>query len=90
MKLLRTLLISESELNLVKNYLLGTLLRNADGPFALSDRYRGLLEYGLDETYYTAFVETINNITLTTLKELAEKYFSEESMFELIVGKIDK
>jgi len=90
LKLLRTLLISESELNLVKNYLLGTLLRNADGPFALSDRYRGLLEYGLDETYYTAFVETINNITPTTLKELAEKYFSEESMFELIVGKIDK
>jgi len=89
LKTLRTKLVSKTELDLVKNYILGTLLRNADGPFALSDRFKGLLEYGLNEDYYVSFVEKINNITPTELNQLSQNYLHEESMYELIVGKGD-
>ncbi len=89
LKKLRTDLISENELNLVRNYMLGALLRNADGPFALADRFKALLEYDLTEEYYVSFVETINNITPKELQQLAQKYFHEDSMYELIVGKME-
>ncbi len=89
LKLLRTELISENELNLVRNYMLGNLMRNADGPFALSDRFRGLLEYGLNEDYYASYMETINNITPVELRQLAQNYLHEDSMYELIVGKVE-
>jgi zinc protease len=87
LKILRTDLISDTELNLVRNYMLGNLMRIADGPFALSDRFRGLLEYDLNEDYYISFVDTINNISPAQLLDLAGKYLQEDAMFELVVGK---
>jgi zinc protease len=87
LKILRTELISDAELNLVRNYMLGNLMRIADGPFALSDRFRGLLEYDLGEDYYISFVDTINNISPAELQVLAGKYLQEDAMFELVVGK---
>jgi len=89
LKILRTELISEDELQLVRNFMLGSLLRNADGPFLLADRFKSLLEYNMDENYYIAFIDRINNTTPAELRQLAEKYLHEESMFELIVGKVE-
>ena len=42
--------VDEDELRRVKNYVLGELLRSLDGPFALSDAYRGLMgfDFGMD------------------------------------------
>ena len=40
-------LIPEDELILVKNYLLGQLLKSADGPYAMTDLYIGLLKKGI-------------------------------------------
>ena len=79
--------ISESELQLVRNYMLGTFLRSIDGPFALADRFRGIHFHGLGYEYYENYVETIRSISADKLMALANKYWKKEEMIELVVGK---
>lgn len=80
-------LIPPEELDLVKNYMLGTFLRSLDGAFALSENYKGLLEYGLDYDYLQRFVEVIRSVTAEELRELAQKYLDIGSLTELTVGR---
>jgi predicted Zn-dependent peptidase len=84
---LQTEKVSDSELSLVRNYMLGTFLRSIDGPFALADRFKGIHFSGLTYDYYERYVETIHTITSEKLMELANKYWKKEEMVELVVGK---
>ncbi len=82
-------LVPGHELALVKNYMLGTFLRSMDGAFALSENYKGLLEYGLDYRYLNNFVEEIRMVTSEELRELARNYLDISKLSELVVGKPD-
>jgi len=84
---LREELVTEDELQLVKNYMLGTFLRNTDGPFALADRFKGLVEYGLGYDYFDRYMNTVKNITAPQLRDLANIYFDKNEMIELVAGK---
>ncbi|MFH1320538.1 MAG: pitrilysin family protein [Bacteroidota bacterium] len=85
-KHLRNELIPGDELQLVKNYMLGAFLRSIDGPFALSDKFKGIMEYGLDYNYYSKLIKTIKDITPVKLNELANKYLQQDDMCEIVVG----
>ncbi len=87
LKRLRTELIPEEELQLVKNYILGTFLRSIDGPFELADKFKGIVTYGLGYDYYHKFINTIKTITSEELRDLANKHLQEDSMIEVVVGK---
>ena len=87
MNRLRTELIPEDELQLVKNYLLGTFLRSVDGPFAMAERFKGILEYNLSYDYFDKYIATIKSVSASQLRDLATTYFDKESMIELVVGK---
>jgi len=78
--------VPESELNLVKNYMLGSFLRSIDGPFALSENFKGLLEYGLDYNYLKSFVDIVKQINADEIQLLAQRYLDRNSLFELKVG----
>ncbi len=86
-KKIRNELIPENELNLVKNYILGEMLRIFDGPFSLAESFRSILEYNLDYSYFDKFIDTVKNITSKELNTLANKYLDEDSMLEAIAGK---
>ncbi|MEO5645500.1 MAG: pitrilysin family protein [Bacteroidia bacterium] len=83
---LQTELVGEDELELVRNYLIGVFLRSTDGPFAIGDRLKGILGYGLGYDYYDRYVETIRTITAEQLRDLANKYLKKEDLIELVVG----
>lgn len=85
-KKLREIKISENELNTCKNYMLGSFLRSIDGPFSLADRFKTLHDFGFDYNYYYTFVETIKSARSERLQELANLYFSEKDLSEIIVG----
>lgn len=87
LRLLKDKLIPKSELELVKNYMLGSLLRSMDGPFSVGERFRAVMEFGLDMSYYDAYVNTIKTITPKQLQSLAHTYFEEDTLLELVVGK---
>jgi len=78
--------VSSDELELVRNYMMGTILSGLDGPFNISDAFKGLMLYGLDFDYYKKTTDKINTIQPKELQDLAAKYLQPESMFEIIVG----
>ncbi len=78
--------VPESELNLVKNYMLGSFLRSIDGPFALSESFKGLVEYGLDFNYLKSFVNIVKQTNADEIQLLAQRYLDRNSLFELKVG----
>jgi predicted Zn-dependent peptidase len=75
------------ELNLIRNYLLGEMLRNFDGVFAISNSLKILLEAGLDYSHYDGFIKVIKSTTPEELHCLARKYLRADDMFEVVAGK---
>jgi predicted Zn-dependent peptidase len=89
MKKLRQTKISSKEIKLVKNYIYGTFLRNFDGPFALSERFSSVKDFGLSFDYYRKSLEEILLITADDLIETANKYLNPDDMIKLVVGNKD-
>lgn len=84
---LQTEKVSVDELELVRNYMLGSFLRSIDGPFALADRFKGIYFSGMDYNYFNRLIETIQTITPEKIMQLATTYLQKEDMIELVVGK---
>ena len=85
MKTLREELVEEGELLLVKNFLMGTVLGDLDGPFHIIARWKNIILNNLNENYFYQSVDTIKNITAKELQELANKYLLPEDFYELVV-----
>lgn len=83
---LKTEFVPEEELQLVKNYMMGDLLRSFDGPFAISESVRSMVDYGLNYDYFSNFITEIKNIDSKRIMELANTYFEEDSFYEVVVG----
>jgi predicted Zn-dependent peptidase len=79
--------ISNEEIQSAKNYYLGSFLKSLDGPFSLADRLKIMVDYQLPDSYYPEFVTILNNTTSKDLIEIANKYFTENNMVKIIVGK---
>ncbi len=78
-------LIPEDELLLVKNYLLGNLLGDLDGPFSVLRRWRSLILNGMNEEQFNQHVQIYKTAEAEQLKLLAEKYFDKNQLFEVVV-----
>ncbi|HKO82215.1 MAG TPA: pitrilysin family protein [Chitinophagaceae bacterium] len=85
MKILREELVEDDELLLVKNFLMGTVLGDLDGPFHIIARWKNIILNNLGENYFYQSVDTIKNITAKELQELANKYLIPEDFYELVV-----
>ncbi len=85
MKILREENIEEDELMLVRNYLVGTILGDLDGPFHIMGRWKNLVLNNLTESYFYDSVKTIKTISAGELKALANKYLVPEDFYELVV-----
>jgi len=85
MERLRDGKIEEEELLLVKNYLIGTLLGDLDGPFQIIGRWKNLVLNGLDGQFFYHSVDTIKNIDADELRLLAKKYLNPDDFYELVV-----
>ena len=83
---LKTELIDEGELDLIKNYLLGQLLKSADGPYSMMDLYLSAEAQGLDFNFYNKAIEELHSVTPQRLQELAIKYLVWEEMTIVSAG----
>lgn len=83
---LKTELIPDEELSLIKNYLLGQLLKSADGPYSMMDLYLSAEAQGLDLNFYNKAIEELHSITPQRLQELAIKYLVWEEMTIVSAG----
>jgi len=85
--LLKSDLIPDEELSLVRNYMLGSLLGSLENVFSHADKFKNLYFAGLDYDYYDRYVETVKTISAERLKELANVYLNFDAFYKVIVGK---
>jgi predicted Zn-dependent peptidase len=85
MKLLREEQIPADELMLVRNYMIGSILGELDGPFQIAAKWKNIVLNNLDENYFYDSVDTIKKVSAEELMELANKYLRPEHFHELIV-----
>jgi zinc protease len=85
MKDLRDELVEDEELLLVKNYLIGGILGDLDGPFQIIGRWKNIILNGLEEKYFYDSINTIKTISAEELQQLAQKYLQPEDFYELVV-----
>jgi zinc protease len=85
MEILREEKIDEEELQLVRNFMMGGLLGDLDGPFQIIGRWKNIILNGLTEQYFYDSINTIRTVSADELQELARKYLKPEEFFEMIV-----
>jgi zinc protease len=85
MKDLREKLVDEEELLLVRNYMMGSILGELDGPFQIIARWKNIILNNLDEQYFYDSIHTIKSITAEEIQQLAQKYLQPEDFYELVV-----
>ncbi len=83
---LRTELVPDEELELVKNYLMGSLLGSLENTFSHADKFKNIHFYGLGYDYYDKYISTIKKITPAELLKIANTYWNWDNFYQVIVG----
>lgn len=82
-------LIEDSELETVRNYMLGSLQRAFDGSLNLMDRYKTLLDLDLPTQYFQEYVDSILDLTPMRLKDIASIEFDSKRFYTVVAGNFD-
>ena len=85
-KILQTELVSESELETVKNYMVGSFAGSLNTPFDIADRYKVIFSENLPFDFYQNYIPKIQQISAIQLLETANKYLGLETFTEIVVG----
>ena len=85
MKSLRDDLIDEEELALVRNYMIGGILGELDGPFHIMVKWKTIILNNLTEQYFYDNIMAIKTTTAEELQLMAEKYLHPHKFYELVV-----
>jgi zinc protease len=85
-KILQTELVTENELETVKNYMVGSFAGSLNTPFDITDRYKVIFSENLPLDFYQNYIPNIQQISNVMLLEAANKYLDVDSLFEIVVG----
>tara|TARA_B110000037_G_scaffold223098_1_gene302043 strand:- start:226 stop:1494 length:1269 start_codon:yes stop_codon:yes gene_type:complete len=83
---LKNELVSEEELQMVKNYHKGRIMKSVDGALRLAHVLNNNLSLGLDETRINQQLKAVEEITAERLLKLANKYLDYDKMYKIVVG----
>jgi len=85
-QILRTVLASSEEVEILRNYLIGQLFTKFSSPFDLIDQFKGVYYAGLDFSYYEKRFETLKKFTAEDLLAIGNRYFSSSDRVQVRVG----
>jgi zinc protease len=85
MEILRNEPVSEEELDLVRNYMIGSLLGDLDGPFQIIARWKNYILNGLTDEYFYNSIRIVQTLSAEEIQSLAVKYLQPEEFYELVV-----
>jgi len=85
MEILRNELVDDEELDLVKNFMMGSLLGDLDGPFQIIARWKNYILNNLDDQYFYSGIQAIKSVTPEELQALTQKYLNPDEFYELVV-----
>ncbi len=84
---LRTERMDDAELALVKNIMLGEMMRILDGPFGITDVTIENILCGRDNAVIDENIRRIRAVTPKEVLRLARKYLSREKLVTVVVGE---
>ena len=70
---------------MARNYLMGHLMSQIDGPFSTMDFIKSLKIEHLEDSAFAGMVDTIQQITPNQLRELAVKYLDPSEWVTIVV-----
>ena len=79
--------VSDEELTMVKNYMLGDLCRTYESVFSLSDAWIFLQTSGLPASFFEETLRAIKSVTPEDIHRLARTYLCKEKLKEVVSGK---
>jgi zinc protease len=82
--------VGMDELMVVRNYMMGSLIRATDGSFNRIQVIRNMVLSDLDFSYFDTLVHAIKTITPERIMELSQQYFQAEQYKEVICGNPEK
>jgi predicted Zn-dependent peptidase len=85
-RLLQDKPVDDEEMAIVRNFMLGEMIRMFDGPFALAESFRSAWESGLDNTYYNRLAKKIKTIGSGEIMQLARTYYNTDELYEITAG----
>ncbi|MDR7129518.1 putative Zn-dependent peptidase [Algoriphagus sp. 4150] len=78
--------ISADELEVVRNYLIGQMLKQFSTAFDLIDRFKSAHHSGTDFDYYTEKLAYLKIFTAKDMLAIGQKYFASPPFIEVVVG----
>jgi len=79
-------LVPQGELEMVRNYMLGNMLNMVDGPFHVADVVKTMVLNKMPYGTFDTLIETVNTISAQELRDLAQKYWQPQQMWEVTAG----
>ncbi len=78
--------VANAELETVKSYLAGRLLKSVNTPFALAEKFKNIYLYGLTYDFYQNYLKTLETITPQQVLTVANQYLVADQWREVVVG----
>lgn len=78
--------ISEVELSMVKNYMIGQLMKSVDGPLSMIGTLKNFLIFDMDLSVINKQLKVIHEMESVRLQELANQYLDYNKMIKVIAG----
>ena len=85
-QILQDTFTSESELQQLRQYMLGAWLASTNDSFAAMEQFKEAYLHGLGETYFTQLYDTIQEISADEIQRLANTYLVPEDLSQVIVN----
>ncbi len=87
-KLLQNSLITEGELELVKNYMCGSFAGSVTTAFEVMNRQKSIVLNDLPLDYYDKFIQNVLAVTTLDVQEMANRHLNFDEMTKVIVGEV--
>jgi predicted Zn-dependent peptidase len=87
LRAIRTGAVTDQELNVARNYLMGVFPATVESASDLADRLVELELYGLPEDYFSSYRERIAQVDADDIQRAANQYLNPDRSVILVVGK---
>jgi predicted Zn-dependent peptidase len=77
--------IDDEELTMSRNFMIGIILGDLDGPFQVIARWKNMVLNNVEQDYFYKGLETIKTVSAAELQELANKYLQPDAFYQLVV-----
>lgn len=78
--------VGDEELTIVKNYIMGNMVRSLDGPFALASYYRTFIDNNLEFDTYYRMKEIVKTISSEEIIRLSQLYLQPDNFTVVTAG----